>query len=134
MLARLILSGMLLMAVPLSPLSAQRVHPVRLVHTASGEFRFEPRRVNANRGDILEFTVQSGGPYVVGFEPADLPGRARDLLDVAIPERTGFLRGPVLAGPGSAFRITIPGLPKGSYRFLGVTHMAYRMEGRLVIR
>jgi plastocyanin len=134
MLARLILNGMLLAVAPLSTLAAQRVHSVRLVQTSGGEFRFEPGRVNASPGDVLEFTVRSGGPYVVGFEPADLDDRARDLLDVAIPERTGFLRGPVLAGPGSAFRITIPGLPKGSYRFLGVTHMAYRMEGRLVIR
>ncbi len=103
-------------------------------HAAGDQFRFDPIRVNARPGEVLEFVVESGGPYVVGFEAVDLPPAARALMDQAIPNPSGSLRGPVLPGPQSSFRIVLPGLPKGSYRFTSVTHVAYRMGGILVIQ
>lgn len=124
----------LLLGTMSAPLAAQRVHQVKLVRGATDQFRFDPSRVNARAGDVLEFVVQSGGPYVVGFEAADLHEADQALLDQAIPDRSGPLRGPVLSGTGSRFRIVIPGLPRGKYRFTCVTHVAYRMGGVLVIQ
>ncbi len=134
MFTRLFALGVLLCALEVRDLPAQRVHRINLVQAAGNSFRFDPGRVTARGGDVLEFTVKGGGPYVVGFEPADLAPPYRDLLDAAIPDRTGPLRGPVLAGPGKSFRIVLPKLPQGSYRFGCVTHLAYRMEGQLVMR
>jgi plastocyanin len=116
------------------PLHAQRVHQVRLIHATGDLFRFEPNRVEARPGEALEFVVESGGPYVIGFEPLDLTETGRTLLDQAIPNHSGPLRGPVLAGPGSQFRIILPSLPRGGYRFVSITHLAYRMGGLLVIK
>jgi plastocyanin len=125
---------LLLLWAPVPSAAAQKVHPINLVRAGDNQFRFEPKRVTAKAGDVLEFTVRSGGPYVVGFLPAGLSPEARDRLDAAIPGRTGPLRGPVLGGEGDRFRIVVPDLPRGSYRFVSVTHLAYRMEGELVVR
>jgi len=134
MFARVITCGLLLVAIQAPSVVAQEIHRISLVRAGSNQFRFEPKRVAANAGDVLEFTVKSGGPYVVGFQPADLDPRARERLNAAIPDRTAPLRGPVLGGEGARFRIVVPDLPRGSYRFVSVTHLAYRMEGELVVR
>jgi plastocyanin len=133
MLVRYLASAILLLATSAAPARSQRVHQVRLLHPSEQKFLFEPVRVTAKPGEVLEFIVESGGPYVVGFEPADLPAAARTLLDQAIPDPSGTLRGPVLAGPRSSFRIVLPALPKGNYRFSSVTHVAYRMGGILTM-
>jgi plastocyanin len=128
------LAVILLACVAAAPAYAQKVHQVKLIHATGDVFRFEPNRINARPGDVLEFVVETGGPYVVGFEAQDLSEADRQLLNEAIPERSGVLRGPVLPAPGSRFRVALPGLPRGSYRFASVTHLAYRMGGVLVIR
>ena len=128
------LAVILVACVAAAPAHAQQVHQVKLIHATGDGFRFQPNRINARPGDVLEFVVETGGPYVVGFEAQDLSEAARELLNEAIPERSGVLRGPVLPGPGSRFRVALPGLPRGSYRFASVTHLAYRMGGVLVIR
>jgi plastocyanin len=128
------LAIVLLLCGATAPARAQQVHQVKLIHAAGDLFRFEPTRINARPGEVLDFVVESGGPYVVGFEPQDLSAADRELLNSAIPARSGELRGPVLAGPGSRFRVAVPNLSPGSYRFASLTHLAYRMGGVLVIR
>jgi plastocyanin len=128
------LAVLLLALVAAAPARAQKVHQVKLLHASGDLFRFEPNQINARPGEVLDFVVMSGGPYVLGFEAQDLSPADRELLNNAIPERSGSLRGPALRGPGSGFRVVLPGLSKGSYRFASVTHLAYRMEGLLVIR
>ncbi len=111
----------------------QQAHQIRLRHPSAEAYRFEPARITARPGDRLVFTVEGGGPYVIGFEPADFAPRERALLDAAMPDRTGELRSPLLPRPGSRFELTVPALPKGSYRFAAVTHIAYQMSGVLVV-
>ena len=128
------LAVFLLALIAAAPARAQQVHQVKLVHASGDRFRFEPNRINARPGEVLDFVVESGGPYVVGFEAQDLSAADRELLNNAIPERSGLLRSPVLSEPGSRCRVVLPRLAKGSYRFASVTHLAYRMGGVLVIR
>jgi plastocyanin len=127
-------AALLLGLITAAPVHAQQVHQVKLIHAKGDLFRFEPNRISARPGEVVEFLVESGGPYVVGFEAQDLSVADRRRLDEAIPERSGVLRGPVLRGPGSRFQVLLPQLSKGSYRFASVTHLAYRMGGVLVIR
>lgn len=123
----------LLLAVVTCPVLAQTRVSVRLVHSGAERFVFRPARVSIKPGDILEFTVESGGPYVIGFESADFGPKERGLMDAAIPNRTASLRSPVLPRPGSRLELVLPALPSGSYRFSAVTHIAYRMAGVLVV-
>ncbi len=123
-----------LVAAPSATL-AQRVHEVRLERVADGStYRFRPAEVRVSPGDAVEFVVASGGPYVIEFEAADLGPADRAALDAAIPDPSGELRSPVLRTPGSRLRIVIPQLSPGTYRFRALTHIAYRMGGRLVVR
>lgn len=115
------------------PLWAQKTHTIRLVHPSEDRYAFVPGTITASPGDHLVFSVESGGPYIIGFEPADLTARYRGLLDAAFPDRSGPLRSPSLPGPGSRFELVVPELPKGRYRFASVTHVAYRMAGVLVV-
>ena len=117
-----------------SPAAAQRVQTVRLTSASGGTvFRFTPGRLTVRPGDVLEFRAEAGAPYVVAFEAADLDTRSRNLLAAALSHPDGELRGPVLADSGSRFRMTVPALRRGSYRFFSLTHMAYRMAGVLVV-
>jgi plastocyanin len=123
----------LLLSVATCPALAQAQLSVRLVNPGAEQFVFRPARVTIRPGDILEFTVESGGPYVIGFEPADFGPKERAMMDAAIPNRTASLRSGVLPRPGSRLALVLPALPKGSYRFSAVTHIAYRMAGVLVV-
>lgn len=129
--AILLLGGLLLLG---STLSAQRVHQIRLEHPDEEEFRFSPDKLVVAGGDILQFTVESGGPYVVAFVAADIPPVLRARFQAALPAGGAELRGPVLGEPGASFRVTLPGLPAGKYRFESVTHAAYRMQGTFTVR
>mgnify|MGYP001245832480 FL=1 len=130
-----LLCGLLLAAAGPSAVAQEgQSHPVRLVHGGGEEFRFDPRRIEAAPGDVVEFVVESGGPYVIGFEGSNLDVQDRDLLNQALPDRTGLLRGPVLSRPGSSFRFTVPPVSHRSYRLISFTHLAYRMEAELVVR
>ncbi len=123
-----------LIASPL-PARAQQTHEIRLERTGDGTgYRFRPAEIRVAQGDVVEFVVASGGPYVIEFEAADLRPGDRAALDAAIGNPSGELRSPVLRTPGSRFRLVIPPLSKGTYRFRALTHLAYRMAGRLVLR
>ncbi len=129
--ARLFLFALLISS---HPLMAQRTVTVALTALPGGAgFRFVPDRVSLRPGDVLEFSVTSGGPYVVAFEPAGLDPRVRSQLATAMQDRTGELRSPVLSGSGARFRLALPALPRGSYRFIALTHVAYRMAGVLTV-
>jgi plastocyanin len=128
----LLVVGLVLVA---TPATAQRTQVVRLTRSADGTlFRFDPGRLTVRPGDVLEFRAETGGPYVVAFEPADLDARGRGLIAAALSHPNGELRSPVLADSGSRFRMTVPALPPGTYRFLSLTHMAYRMAGLLIVQ
>ena len=101
---------------------------------AAGQFRFVPARLTVGASDILEFTVDAGGPYVVGFLAADLSPADRERLQAGLSDASGPLRGPVLEGPGATFRVRLPALPPGTYRFESVTHASYRMQGAFTVR
>jgi plastocyanin len=115
------------------PVVGQAHIAVRLVHPSAEQFAFQPATITARPGDVLEFTVESGGPYVIGFEPADLAPRERALLDTALPDHSASLRTGILPRPGSRLQLVVPDLPRGTYRFAAVTHIAYRMTGVLVV-
>ncbi|HWA15131.1 MAG TPA: hypothetical protein VG817_01775 [Gemmatimonadales bacterium] len=117
------------------PGAAQRVHTVKLIHEErTSLYQFQPSAVTARPGDVLAFTVESGGPYLIAFQPADFSAPALSLMTRAIPGNNPELRAPALSGRGSSFRITLPSLPPGEYRFYSVTHVAYRMTGTLTVR
>ena len=118
-----------------APAAAQRTHHIKLIHQdRTSLYRFDPATLTAAPGDILVFTNESGGPYVVAFQPADFSAPALALMTRAMPGENPELRAPALSRKGDSFRVTLPSLPPGQYRFYSVTHIAYRMTGTVTVR
>ena len=117
-----------------SPVAAQATHIVRLeVDEERDVHRFVPARISARAGDVVVFRVSSGAPHAVAFEGRGLTATARGLLDAALPDRSSELQGPVLPRNGMEYRVTVPRLPAGNYRFYSSPHRAYEMRGELIV-
>jgi plastocyanin len=114
--------------------AAQTTHIVRLeVDVERDVHRFLPARVTARPGDIIVFRVTSGAPHAIAFETAGLSPGARAALGAALPDGRPDLQGPVLVANNAEYRITVPRLPVGTYRFYSSPHRAYDMRGELTI-
>ena len=126
----IVLGALLVAGVPRA--AAQEVHEIRMVAAGKREFRFQPSVVTARRGDVLLFKAVSGAPHSVVFEGKDLSDDARRKLNAAIPRRASDLSSPLLT-EGSDYRVVIPALPAGTYRFYCLPHRAYDMRGEVTI-
>lgn len=122
----------LLAFVPLS-VGAQAVHEVRMVSTGKSEYRFVPSSVSARPGDVLLFKSVSGGPHSVVFEAKGLAAEDHQKVNASLPRRAGDLSSPLLTD-GAEYRVVVPALAPGTYRFFCLPHRAYDMRGELVIR
>jgi plastocyanin len=113
--------------------TAQTIHEIRLGHdVAAHEYRFSPARTEARAGDVLVFKVTGGGDHNVVFENA-MPAAARAALSAAMPRRVGDLSSPLL-GPKAEYRVVLPSLPAGEYRFYCLPHRAYDEVGVLTMK
>jgi plastocyanin len=113
--------------------AAQEVHEIRMVAQGKREFRFEPASVTARRGDVLLFKAVSGAPHSVVFDGKDLPADARQKFNAALPRRAGELSSPLLT-EGSEYRMVIPQVTSGTYRFFCLPHKAYDMRGEVTVK
>ena len=113
--------------------AAQEAHEIRMVSTGKGEFRFDPASVTARRGDVLLFKAVSGGPHSVVFEERGVSAADRDRLNAAMPRRAGDLSSPLLTD-GTEYRVVIPALTAGTYRFFCLPHKAYDMKGDVTVQ
>jgi plastocyanin len=114
---------------------AQTEREVRLQVNADREqYRFVPARVVARPGDVLVFKVINGAPHSIVFESAGLSPQAHDALNSALPRRTADLGSPLLTTDGAEYRMIVPSLPRGTYRFYCLPYRAYDMRGELQIQ
>jgi len=115
--------------------AAQTEREIRLqVNPEREQYRFVPARTVARSGDVLVFKVVSGAPHSIVFDAAGLSPEAHDALNAALPRRTADLSSPLLTTDGAEYRMILPPLPKGTYRFYCLPHRAYDMHGELRIQ
>ena len=125
------LAGALVLGVTASA-EAQATHVIRMDGNAEREeYAFAPATVTAKPGDILVFRVAGGGNHGVTFE-SSMPAAAREALNAAMPGRVGNLSGPLITR-GGEYRIVVPKMPAGRYRFYCLPHRAYDEVGYLVV-
>ncbi len=110
--------------------TAQQVHEIQMATDDEGGFGFIPSAVSAKRGDVLLFKAASGSPHSVVFEGKNLPPAAHQALNGAMPRRAGDLSSPLLK-EGSEYRVVVPALAAGNYKFFCLPHRAYDMRGVL---
>jgi plastocyanin len=118
-----------------SSASAQQLHEVHLVAEPDREsYRFEPASIEVRPGDVLQFRVMSGAPHNVVFEGSGLSEPVHQAWNAALVRRAGDLSGPVLGRVGATYRVVVPAVPRGSYRFFCLPHRAYDERGEVVVR
>jgi plastocyanin len=117
------------------PVSAQQLHEIHLVADPEREsYRFEPASVEVRPGDLLQFRVMSGAPHSVVFEGAGMSEPVHQAWNGALPRRAGDLSGPVLGRDGATYRVVVPAVPPGAYRYFCLPHRAYDERGQVVVR
>jgi plastocyanin len=115
--------------------AAQDTHEIRMeVNEKRNEYAFVPAEITARPGDVMVFRAVSGAPHSVVFEAGELSEQAHEALNTAMPRRSGDLSSPLLTKNGVEYRVTVPALPKGTYRFFCLPHRAYDMRGQLTVR
>ena len=134
--ARLLWLALLLLA-PVAtptPAAAQKVHEIRLqVDRAKSLYRFIPASVTAAPGDILVFKVVNGAPHGIVFETKHLSPEVRGALVSAFGRRSGDPASPMLAKDGQEYRLILPKIPAGKYRYFCLPHRAYDEAGEIII-
>ena len=102
--------------------------------------RFSPSSITVHAGDTLVFTNVRGGPHNVQFADDSLSDEVHRLIDAAMPERPKVkwsrdvpLASPLLVLDGETYKVVVPALPPGRYRFFCTPHMMGGMRGELVV-
>ena len=102
--------------------------------------RFMPAIITARVGDTLAFVNGRGGPHNVQFAGDSITDAAHRLIDAAMPERPRQpwsrdvpLAGPLLVLDGDTYKVVVPALPPGRYRFFCAPHVSGGMRGELVV-
>ena len=115
--------------------SAQKTHLVKLsADSSAGEYRVEPAVIVVQPKDVIVFRAVSGLPHSIVFDAAGLSPQAHSALNDALPRRSADLTSPLLTEEGAEYRIVVPALPSGTYRFYCLPHRAYDERGELRIR
>jgi plastocyanin len=124
-----------LLASPVPRAEAQEIHVVRLMaDPAKDVFRFEPASITVKPNDVVVFRVTSGAPHSIVFEGGELSPGVRGAFNSALVGRSGDLSSPLLTASGKDYRMVVPQVPAGRYRFYCLPHRAYDMRGELVIQ
>lgn len=117
-----------------------RPAPVERREVQLNNNRFMPAQVTARPGDTLAFINGRGGPHNVQFADDSLSDAAHRLIDAAMPERPQAvwsrevpLASPLLVLEGDTYKVAVPDLPPGRYRFFCTPHLSGGMRGELVV-
>ena len=136
---RKLIAGLAVSATLLGTMSgqgmAQETHVVRLyANPNKDDYRFEPASLVVQPNDIVVFRVASGAPHSIVFEGEGLSPGVRGAFNSALEGRSGDLSSPLLTATGKDYRMVVPQVPAGRYRFYCLPHRAYDMRGELVIK
>jgi plastocyanin len=109
-------------------------HEVKMVGDAKG-YRFEPANVTVKSGDGIKFTVVSGGPHNVAFDPATVPADSKAQLDANMgAEKMGELSSAMKMNPGESVTISFGNVKAGTYPYHCTPHLAMGMKGVITVQ
>ena len=105
-----------------------------MVGDAKG-YRFEPANFTVKPGDGARFTMVSGGPHNVAFNPADIPADVRAQLDANMgTDKMSELTGNLKMNPGDTFVLSFGNIKQGQYPYHCVPHLALGMKGVITVQ
>ena len=108
-------------------------HEVKMVGDAQG-YRFEPANITVKAGDGIKFTMVSGGPHNVAFDPAVIPADVQGQLDANISEKMGQLSSALKMNAGESITVSFANIKAGKYPFFCTPHLALGMKGEITVQ
>lgn len=109
-------------------------HEVKMIGDAKG-YRFEPANITVKAGDAIKFSVVSGGPHNVAFDPATIPADSKSQLDANMgTEKLGELSSGLKTNPGESITISFANIKPGKYPFHCTPHLAMGMKGEITVQ
>lgn len=108
-------------------------HEVKMLGDAQG-YRFDPANITVKAGDGVKFTMVSGGPHNVAFDPANIPADMQGQLDANISEKMGTLSSALKMNPGESVTVSFANIKPGKYPFNCTPHLALGMKGEVTVQ
>ena len=116
-----------------APITGKTVE-IKMIGDAQG-YRFEPKDVTISTGDALKFTVVSGGPHNVAFDPTKLPADVKAQLDANYgADKMAELSSNLKMNPGDNIVISFGKIKPGTYEFNCTPHLAMNMKGTVTVK
>jgi plastocyanin len=108
-------------------------HEVKMVGDDKG-YKFEPANITIKSGDAITFTMVSGGPHNVAFDPATVPADSKAQLDANMDQKLSELSSPMLMNPNEKYTISFGGVKPGQYPYHCTPHLAMGMMGVIPVQ
>ena len=97
-------------------------------------YRFEPADITVKAGDGIKFTMVSGGPHNVAFDPATIPADVKPQLSANMPNQQGELSSPMFMNPNESYTISFANVKPGQYPYNCTPHLAMGMKGTITVQ
>jgi plastocyanin len=108
-------------------------HDIKMIGDDKG-YRFEPADITIKEGDAVRFTMVTGGPHNVSFDPTTVPADSKAQLDANMPQKLSELSSPMLMNPNETYTISFAGVKPGVYPFHCTPHLAMNMKGTITVQ
>jgi plastocyanin len=108
-------------------------HEIKMIGDDKG-YRFDPANITIKSGDAVKFTVVTGGPHNVAFDPATVPADSKAQLDANMDQKMSELSSPMLMNPNESYTISFGGVKPGVYPFHCTPHLAMGMKGTITVQ
>lgn len=107
---------------------------IKMLQDAQGNYRFDPANVTIKSGDAVKFTMVSGGPHNVTFDPATVPAAGKAQLTANMPQQASELSSPMMMNPNESYTISFGKVAPGKYEFHCTPHLAMGMKGSITVQ
>lgn len=108
-------------------------HEVQMVMEGT-TYKFVPENITIKQGDAVKWTMVSGAPHNVAFDPAKITdATAKSQLTANMPNQMSELSGPMLMKANETYTVSFAGVPAGTYDYFCTPHIAMNMVGRVTV-
>lgn len=97
-------------------------------------YKFEPASLTIKAGDNVKWTMVSGAPHNVAFDPADVMAAAKPQLMANMDSQMSELSGPLLMNANDAYEMSFANIPAGTYNYYCTPHLAMNMRGTIIVQ
>jgi plastocyanin len=108
-------------------------HEVRMVLDGQ-TYKFDPANLTIRQGDGVKWTMVSGGPHNVAFDPAKVPDDVESVLSANMPNQAMPLSSPYMTQPNESYTISFAGIKAGTYDYVCTPHVMMGMTGKITVQ